>query len=156
MSGIDADTWNCVRAQNDVVLFRAAKLDESQLRLREMNAVDTLGIAHMPAVWLLDSALTVHVVVCGVVHAVLFAVMKQRTVGARIPLPRSIGDESDIPTDRSVHLQPQRFTHGVDEVVVNHQFPPRANVNRFACAQRMIQQDKQEKDRVSFHVVLHA
>ena len=136
MSGIDLNAWNGVATQDDVVLLRSLKLDETQFRLRKMNAIDTLGVAKVSSVWFLDPPLTIHVMVGGEIHAVSIAVLEQRTVGTRIALPRCIGDQSHVASHRLVQLKSQRIAHRLDEVVVDQQLPPRADVDRFVCTQR--------------------
>src|SRR5262249_56711162 len=94
-----------LRCKDDVVLLRAAELDQTQLGLHPVDAVLALGVAREVRPRRQFRAVLVRQLPGDVVHADDVAIAEDRVVAATAPLPRRIVYEHNLPWHG--RLQPQ-------------------------------------------------
>ena len=124
-------------APQDVVLFRAGvvhgrrPVEQTEVRLHPMNAVAALGVTDDFRLSLPQRRRVDDVTMASVVHPIDVAVLEYGRITAGIPFPRLLKRDRDFARRRMVQPQFGSPIEPLDQCLIDEQFPPRADVNRF-------------------------
>ena len=146
--------------ENNVVFFRAVKLEQAKFRLHPVNAVAALGVAsHLAMCLLFRLGVPMG---CPIVHPEQIAIAKDRVIRTGVSLPRRVGDEHNFPRLRLVQKLFCAAGHRCDEVSIDEQLALRAVLakrQRFSD-RRKLRRKQQRKNKgnvtICFHGVQYA